>query len=147
MKLLLIISILAMSLNLCAQEKYLAIKAKVYQLNQVNIEDEPLVDLLNKATLLYEPSMFTYIGEDASMEINGEDELLRLEVNSSKEELTYTINLSTKEKQDGGWLTMSYESPAKTIGLPSLIKSSLWQQHLIIQIDSELLDELNLPNN
>lgn len=146
MKILLLISLMALSFSLYAKEKYLSIKAKVYQLSEANIENTTLVDLLDKANLIYEPSMLTHLGQEASMEINDESERIRIEVNSNKNELTYTVNLSTKEQQDGGWLTMSYESPAKGIGSTSLIKSSFWQQQLVIQIESELLDEAITPN-
>ena len=145
MKNLLLVSLLALSFNLYAQQQYLAFTAKVYQVDKVNIAEVPLADLLNKADLLYEPTVFTYMGEKASVEIGNEDEteLMRMEVNSNEEELTYTVNFSTKEKQNGGWLTMSYQSPAKKIGEPSLIKSSLWQQHMIIQVESKLVDKPN----
>lgn len=143
MKNLLLVSLLALSFNLYAQQQYLAFTAKVYQVDKENIAEVPLVDLLNEAALLYEPSVLTHIGEKASVEIGNENEteLMRMEVNSNKEALTYTVNFSTKEKQNGGWLTMSYQSPAKKIGSSSLIKSSLWQQHMLIQVESKLVDK------
>ena len=143
MKNLLLVSLAALSFSLCAQQQYLAFTAKVYQVDKVNFAEVPLADLLNEAELLYEPSVVTYIGEEASVEIESNAELMRMEVNSNKKELTYTVNFSTKEKQNGGWLTISYESPAKKIGSPSLIKSSLWQQHMIIQVESKLVDQPN----
>lgn len=147
MKNTLLASLAILSFSLCAQQKYLAFTAKVYQLDKVNIAEVPLADLLNDAELLYEPSIVAHIGEEVSVEIDSESELMRMEVNSDKETLTYTVNFSTKEQQDGGWLTMSYASPAKKIGSPSLIKSSLWQHHLIIHVESKLLNRPTFQNN
>ena len=139
MKDLLTICLTILSFGLCAQPEHIAFQAKVYRVNNANLAETSLIDLLHKDNLLHKPSIVAEIGQDASLEIGNTRERMRIEFTSNKQDLTYTVNFSTKEQQDGGWLSMTYESPVRAIGSTSLIKSSLWQQHYIIQIESELI--------
>lgn len=140
MKYLLALLCILCSLSVQAEKLIIKYGAEIYQVSKINLDNQPLKEMLNSSELIYSPSMLVYSGQTASMEFGEPQAMLKLEVSSDKKAELFSVSISSKNNEQETWQPLTTSPPKASIDGTIVIKGEILEKTYLFQISAEIAE-------